>query len=50
VTEGLRERLLVSAPARIINTASAAHEGAALDFEAADPGIMTAKFVAIWRN
>ena len=33
VTEGLRERLLVSAPARIINTASAAHEGAALDFD-----------------
>jgi NAD(P)-dependent dehydrogenase (short-subunit alcohol dehydrogenase family) len=33
VTEGLRERLLASAPARIINTASAAHQGATLDFE-----------------
>ena len=33
VTEGLRERLLASAPARIINTASAAHEGATLDFD-----------------
>src|SRR4029077_2374666 len=33
VTEGLRERLLASAPARIINTASAAHQGAKLDFD-----------------
>src|ERR1700738_2575946 len=33
VTEGLRERLLASSPARIINTASAAHQGATLDFE-----------------
>jgi NAD(P)-dependent dehydrogenase (short-subunit alcohol dehydrogenase family) len=33
VTEGLRERLLASGPARIINTASAAHQGATLDFE-----------------
>jgi NAD(P)-dependent dehydrogenase (short-subunit alcohol dehydrogenase family) len=32
VTEGLRERLLDSRPARIINTASAAHQGATLDF------------------
>ena len=32
VTEGLRERLLASRPARIINTASAAHQGATLDF------------------
>jgi NAD(P)-dependent dehydrogenase (short-subunit alcohol dehydrogenase family) len=32
VTEGLRERLLDSTPARIINTASAAHRGARLDF------------------
>jgi NAD(P)-dependent dehydrogenase (short-subunit alcohol dehydrogenase family) len=31
-TEGLRERLLASRPARIINTASAAHQGATLDF------------------
>jgi hypothetical protein len=31
VTEGLRERLLASRPARIINTASAAHQGAILD-------------------
>ena len=30
---GLRERLLASGPARIINTASAAHQGAALDFD-----------------
>ena len=30
---GLRERLSASAPARIINTASAAHEGATLDFD-----------------
>ena len=33
VTEGLRERLSASGPARIINTASAAHEGATLDFD-----------------
>jgi NAD(P)-dependent dehydrogenase (short-subunit alcohol dehydrogenase family) len=33
VTEGLRERLLASAPARIINTASAAHQGATLEFD-----------------
>jgi NAD(P)-dependent dehydrogenase (short-subunit alcohol dehydrogenase family) len=32
VTEGLRGRLLASAPARIINTASVAHQGASLDF------------------
>src|SRR3984893_7668498 len=33
ITEGLRERLLASAPARIVNTASAAHQGARLDFD-----------------
>ena len=33
ITEGLRERLLVSAPARIVSTASAAHQGARLDFD-----------------
>ena len=33
VTEGLRERLAASAPARIVNTASAAHHGAILDFD-----------------
>ena len=33
VTEGLRERLLTSGVARIINTASAAHQGATLDFD-----------------
>src|SRR5450830_890156 len=33
MTEGLRKRLLASAPARIINTASAAHQGATLDFD-----------------
>jgi NAD(P)-dependent dehydrogenase (short-subunit alcohol dehydrogenase family) len=33
VTEGLRERLLASAPARIVSTASAAHQGAKLDFD-----------------
>ena len=33
VTDGLRERLLASGPARIINTASAAHLGANLDFD-----------------
>ena len=32
VTEGLRERLLASSPARIVNVASAAHQGARLDF------------------
>ena len=32
VTEGLRERLLASRSAPIINTASAAHQGATLDF------------------
>ena len=33
MTTGLRERLLASGPARIINTASAAHQGATLDFD-----------------
>jgi NAD(P)-dependent dehydrogenase (short-subunit alcohol dehydrogenase family) len=33
VAEGLRERLLASGAARIINTASAAHQGAILDFD-----------------
>jgi NAD(P)-dependent dehydrogenase (short-subunit alcohol dehydrogenase family) len=33
VTDGLREALLASAPARIVNTASAAHKGARLDFD-----------------
>jgi NAD(P)-dependent dehydrogenase (short-subunit alcohol dehydrogenase family) len=33
MTEGLRERLSASSPARIINTASAAHQGATLDFD-----------------
>lgn len=33
LTEGLRERLAASAPARIVNTASAAHRGAKLDFD-----------------
>jgi NAD(P)-dependent dehydrogenase (short-subunit alcohol dehydrogenase family) len=33
VTEGLRERLTASGPARIINTASAAHQSATLDFD-----------------
>ena len=33
VTEGLRERLLASSPARIVNTASSAHQGARLDFD-----------------
>lgn len=32
VTEGLRERLVASAPARVVNTASGAHKGARLDF------------------
>jgi len=33
VTEGLRGRLLASGSARIVNTASAAHQGATLDFD-----------------
>jgi hypothetical protein len=33
ITEGLRERVLASAPARIVSTASAAHQGARLDFD-----------------
>jgi len=33
ITQGLRERLSASGPARIINTASAAHRGANLDFD-----------------
>jgi NAD(P)-dependent dehydrogenase (short-subunit alcohol dehydrogenase family) len=33
VTEDLRERLVASAPARIINTASGAHRGATLDLD-----------------
>jgi NAD(P)-dependent dehydrogenase (short-subunit alcohol dehydrogenase family) len=33
VTQGLRERLEASAPARVVSTASAAHQGASLDFD-----------------
>jgi NAD(P)-dependent dehydrogenase (short-subunit alcohol dehydrogenase family) len=33
VTEGLRERLLASSPARIVNTASSADQGSRLDFD-----------------
>jgi NAD(P)-dependent dehydrogenase (short-subunit alcohol dehydrogenase family) len=33
VTEGLRQRRLASGAARIVNTASAAHQGATLDFD-----------------
>jgi NAD(P)-dependent dehydrogenase (short-subunit alcohol dehydrogenase family) len=33
ITEGLRKRLLASSPARIVNTASAAHQGVRLDFD-----------------
>jgi NAD(P)-dependent dehydrogenase (short-subunit alcohol dehydrogenase family) len=33
LTHGLRERLLASSPARIVNTASDAHKGRVLDFE-----------------
>ncbi len=33
LTHGLRERLVASAPARVINTASDAHKGAKLDFD-----------------
>ena len=33
LTHGLRERLLASAPARVVNTSSAAHRRAALDFD-----------------
>ena len=33
VTEGLRERLVASASARVVSTASAAHQGAKLDFD-----------------
>jgi NAD(P)-dependent dehydrogenase (short-subunit alcohol dehydrogenase family) len=33
VTEGLRERLAAAAPSRVVSTASAAHQGATLDFD-----------------
>lgn len=33
LTQALRERLVASAPARIVSTASAAHQGASLDFD-----------------
>ncbi len=33
LTHGLRERLLAAAPSRVINTASAAHRRATLDFD-----------------
>jgi len=46
LTYGLRERLIAAAPARIVNTASAAHIGRTLDFDdlqlAKGYGIMTA--------
>jgi len=32
LTQGLRERLIASAPARVIRTASDAHQSATLDF------------------
>ncbi len=32
LTHGLRERLIASTPARVVNTASDAHKGAKLDF------------------
>src|SRR5207249_2767311 len=32
VTEGLRERLIASAPARVVNTSSDAHKGKQIDF------------------
>jgi NAD(P)-dependent dehydrogenase (short-subunit alcohol dehydrogenase family) len=33
VTHGLRERLVASAPARVVNTSSAAHQGVSLDLD-----------------
>ena len=33
LTHGLRERLIASAPARVINTSSDAHQGAKIDFD-----------------
>jgi len=33
LTQGLRDRLLASAPARVVNTASDAHRGCKLDFD-----------------
>jgi NAD(P)-dependent dehydrogenase (short-subunit alcohol dehydrogenase family) len=33
VTQGLRDRLVASAPARVVSTASAAHQGATLNFD-----------------
>jgi NAD(P)-dependent dehydrogenase (short-subunit alcohol dehydrogenase family) len=33
VTQGLRERLVASEPARVVSTASAAHQGASLEFD-----------------
>jgi NAD(P)-dependent dehydrogenase (short-subunit alcohol dehydrogenase family) len=33
LTQALREKLIASAPARIVSTASAAHQGASLDFD-----------------
>lgn len=33
LTHGLQERLMASAPARVVNTASSAHRGARLDFD-----------------
>ena len=32
LTETLREKLIASAPARIVSTSSAAHQGVSLDF------------------
>jgi len=37
LTHGLRERLLASAPARVVNTSSAAHRRASLDFDTSTP-------------
>src|SRR5258708_20422773 len=36
-THGLRQRLAASPPARVVNTASDAHEGAKLDFNEPQP-------------
>jgi hypothetical protein len=32
LTEALRDKLIASAPARIVSTSSAAHQGVSLDF------------------
>ena len=48
ITEGLREQLLASAPARIVSTASAAHQGARTRFRRSAIGEELQRHESLW--